>query len=528
MIKFSGRTLKNRIQANTMDEADRLSPIIEARINGGIISSIDPADIPNNALSDAKNVFCRFDKTGPVEGVVIMSPTKPNSNKVLKLYSYKQNNGTSYTLRFTNSTIHKLSSSSWQILAGTLTGSAMDRFSVATAFNQVIFANSIDPIKQIDLLVGSYTNLGNAPRYKYVTSFYNRVVGAYYNEPGSVNPVQVGWSADGVITEWDPLVNQSAGNSSIIESPGDYADFAAGVFGFTNVLLLIREKSVWVATKNPVASNPFEFRGVIPGKGCTAPNSISVVPGGLIWVDPRTKNVYAYSIGGELQPISDNIRTELFKSITDLDSVEGSYNTLKNEYSILIPSLSDYKRIWTFNLDNSSWVYAELPNVSCINDVDTIAQELLIDDLTGTIDDLTGIIDDLTGTLTVGTQRLYGKEDGDIYHAQDSALNTFESSVISKEFNFPVATLGVQKVKIDFKIITESTINLYFTKNSGITWTLGKTITFSPSNESQVLYFQRYIRARKFMFKLVSTNCKWEVLNYEILAIPSGKVVRNY
>jgi hypothetical protein len=514
---------------------DKIIPVIEARVNGGMVTSIDPADIEPNSLQDAKNAYVRLDKTGTIEGVTLLTPTKPNTNSVLALYTFKQNDGDTFTLRFTKSGVHRRTVSTWSALSGALTGSDTNLFNIVTAFNQCVFTNGVDDIKQIDSTVNTISDLGNAPSYKFITAFYNRIVGAHL-KGGTPNPAQVGWSGDGAITEWDGLVNLSAGNTPLVESPGDFADYITGIYGFTNVMIVLREQSVWLATKQPIAANPFNFFASIPGKGNKAPYSTAVIPGGIVWTDPRTRKIYVYIPGSEPESIGEKIENQIFPAITDPDQVKGSYSTKEMEYSVLVPTGTEYTRIWRFNFRNKAWAYHELPFVNSVGDVEAITEEIMVDDLVGFVDDLAGMVDDLGATVASTQQRIYGKTDGDIYISSPTTTGTptgsLEVRIVSKNYYLPIETAGVVKLKFEFIVFALSTINLYYSKDNGSSWTLAKTQMFLPQNETQLLIYHKYIRARKFTWKLECSMSngegKWELLDYEVHLIPSGKTEKDF
>src|SRR5258706_8876610 len=123
------------------------SLLAEARLNGGMITSIDSVDIPNGALTQAFNTRIRLDKTSRRFGKINEAPAKPNSNKVLGIYVLKENNGTITFLRFTPSSIHKRSGT-WTAftagVGGSLISTYADYFSTNLIQNKIFYANGID------------------------------------------------------------------------------------------------------------------------------------------------------------------------------------------------------------------------------------------------------------------------------------------------------------------------------------------------------------------------------------------------
>lgn len=525
-IRPYGGTIRN-FGRPASQPVSQLVPLIGAQVNKGMMTTLDAADIPPEALVDAFNVRIRYDKTTRRRGTEDFGDTPPDSERVLALYNYKDNDGIGTFLRFTKDGIYR-DPNSWTAIAGTLTGSDADRFTIATAFSQIVFTNyGVDEIQLINLTANTFAQLGNAPRYKFVTVFANRVIGGYLNDPVTPSPITIGWSGDGNAAEWDPLVDQSAGQSPLIESPGDTSDFITGVFGFTNVLIVLREKSVWLATKQPIASAPFNAYAAVPGIGCNCPFSTAVIPGGLVFADQRTEKIYAYVPGEQPQSISTAIEKDLFAAISNPLEVFGSYDNRNNEYSISIPLVgTTITRVWTFNFRTQAWSYDERVNLSVISDIEGAAQELTIDELTGTIDQLVGTIDSLVGEVSSATSRLYGFDDGTLQlerlASDDDAGTDYLTRIQSKTFFLPVFDQYVARCRYEFFARSESVLNLYYSTNGGKTWNLARTDTISDTYEPYLLEWNRQVKCRKFTFKIESSQGDWDIIDYELDVWRSG------
>ena len=506
--------------------------MVSARVNTGMVTSIDRTDIPDGAGSDILNCRIRYDNTQTRIGTVSFPDTgTPLTDPVLSTYLFETNDGLTNLMRFGASTIAKRSGSAWVELTGTMT-TPIGRYQIVTAFDQLIFANAKDEIKVANAALTTYANLGNAPKYKFITGFYNRIVGFNFIDATTPNPIQLGWSADGVLTEWDPLVNRSAGSTPIVESPGDLADFGTGVFGFTNVMIVLRKKSIWLATKQPSATNPFNLFAAIPGKGSDCSCSVAVVGGGILYVDKRTRKVNAFVPGmTEPESIGFNIEKELFANIDDDGRVSASYDTGNNEYTVVVPaSGTDLVRVWTYNLTTGAWSYDERQNLTSVSDVNGIGYSLPVDDLLGDVDDLLGDVNDLGVVNNPETTRFYGFEDGTMLQEsnatqQDNGTN-YTSRFTSKIFELPSEHSAITKVNVEMRSQAGGTISLYYSKDSGINWTFAKSYTLPTSSHGTVLTWQKHVRARKFMFKVESVNTQWEMLDYEVHIQNAGEQVR--
>lgn len=505
--------------------------LAESRVNGGMITTISKDDIPLSALSLVRNASVRFDKTLRRSGSSLYGATKPSALKVLDMYAFKKDDGTYYLLRFTKSGIHVEGVGTWNALTGALTGSDTDYFNITYAFDQCVFTNGVDDIQLVNAGVTTFADLGNAPKYKYITSFYNRIVAGYFNNPAGKKPSQLGWSADGVIAEWDPLVNVSAGSTPLIDNPSDTSDDITGVFGGSDVLIIPRQKTIWLATKNPVASNPFRAFTAVFTHGSDAPKSIVRTGYGLVFVDVTTKKVYIYTPvpGNSVQraePISTYIENEIFRSISNVNDIRGSFDSDTDEYSIIIPfSGSSAVKIWKYNFITKAWSYDERENLSYIGNPVTGAKALSIGDLSGTIGDLLGTIGDLSSVGTPQPTMLYGYTSGELLKEdrsvdKDNGAN-YTTTLISKRFTIPSNDIYVHRLNFQLNVRLPTAISLYWSKDSGVTWRLAKVFNITTTGEAILLKYTKNIRCRKFEWKLEATTGDFDLIDYAVFVYDS-------
>jgi hypothetical protein len=364
-------------------------PIWESKLNGGMVSSPDPENLENGQSVILKNMFTRFDHISRRNGSTLFTPVKPNSNKILGWFLYQKSDGSEKLIRFTRNTIHAASAGAWTALAGgALSGTDTDRWRT-TILEDRMFAsnNGVDVIQEINIGTNTYFNLGNAPKYKYIAGFGDRVVG--FSLAGGV-PVsnQIGWSGNRNYAEWNPLVDQSAGSKILTTSASDTSDFGSGIFSFGNVLVIIRQKSIWNATLQPISTDPFNCYQQIPNIGSDSPDSIAKCGVyGVAFLDTRTKSVYLYSLNNTVTVISDQIKNDLLSSISDPNLVFASYNQGTNEYSVCVPSnTSTLVREWIYGFDTKTWSFAEYDSISLLTCLDFASGGITIDELIGTID----------------------------------------------------------------------------------------------------------------------------------------------
>jgi len=510
--------------------------LAESRLNLGMISAIDGGDIPNGALTLALNARCRLDRTQRRPGKLASLPTKPNANKVLLVVLFKKNDGSTTFLRFTRNSIHRRGVGSWTALTpgsgGLLSGSDSNRFTYAVVLNKFFYANGFDKIQEIDTVANTYKEAGNnSPRVKFVTGFFNRVVGAYRVEGTEPNgPVSVVWCADGDTTKWpnDASPDISCGQSPIVDSPSDLADFITGIFGGPNEMLLLREKSLWIATKQPITSQPFSFVNAVPGIGCNAPYSAAVIQGGLAFADTLSNAVWAWAPGGVPERISTNIEKELFANVSDPNLIISDYSTAELEYSVGVPiPNTSVIRQWTYNFRTKAWVFDEIDKLSEIGDVDSpFTASLSFDELVGTFDQLTGTFDELVGSLQGHPARFFAYSDGEIHEesstATDDAGSAFTTELQSKEFYAPGTDAYYTQIVIEYKASVTSALELSYSRDGGGTWRVVKTKTVQPTSGVKLLRYARQIEARRLKWRLRITSGAVDVVGYEVHASPGG------
>src|SRR2546430_2835128 len=418
----------------------------EAKVNGGMVTSIDPADIPEAALALAKNTRIRYDKTSRRFGYRPFSFGDTDTNAALKLALWKQNNGSVFLVKLRPQGPRYYDFSNWIAPTGTaLLGAATDRFDFTIAQNLFIFTNNgVDFIQQLVTgAPGTFSRLGNAPKARFVTGFYNRVIAANYTDPAAGTPVTIGWSGDLNPTVWDTASDLSAGSSPLVDSPSDTSDYITHVVGFTNMMVIMRERSIWLATKQPIGSSPFYFFGAVAGIGCNCPHSIAVMPNGLVWVDLITGTVWAYTIGGQPDRIGLPIEKLLVEGITDQNQVFGTYNPTSKEYIVgVVQASTNVRRVWRYNFISKAWSYDELSDISEVyacNDI--LVSGLTVQQLVGTVAQLQGTVAGLSATKTVASNELIGKLDGSIYlediTSDSDSFGTYLTECQSKDVVFP-------------------------------------------------------------------------------------------
>jgi hypothetical protein len=408
-----------------------------------------------------------------------------------------------------------------------LTGATQDRIQTVVALDDFVFSNNgADPIQLIDPVGLTFADLGNAPNYRYIAGIYNRVVGAARRE---TNEVEIGWSADGDIAEWNPVTDPSAGSTPLLDSPSDLSDFITGLFAVQNALIVLRENSVWVGNKQASQTDPFYFATAIPGVGCDSPHSAVAIPGGIAWLDRKSGSVYTYMLGGGFEPIGRPIEKSIIANIDDPQGIFASYNPIENEYSICIPTIgSKYVNVWTYNFRGKSWVQHEYYALTSIDDIELAEAGLTIDQLGDVpIDSLTGTIDELSPSNPNVSTRTLGRDDGtiavedrnttvDAAHTDYPTGISYTTRLESKTFVMPSFDIHVSRIIFEYIARLGGSFDLLYSKDNGKTWHTAKTVTIKELDAPQLLMYQQPIRCKRLTWAIECDDGLFDILSYEV------------
>jgi hypothetical protein len=567
----------------------------EARVNQGMISVIDPADIPTGALVDALNAVSRYDKlqrrNGTVKFSLSSSGPVPNAdtNRVLMVENIALSNGQNYTTRFTPSGPAVVNSANQWVLAinntvpvtpgfpppspGGLSGAQIDRFSLTTAWNGsqqlIVFANNgANPLQVLNPVFTTFFPTGLPPvnvptfyqlsvnnnistNYRFVTGFSNRVVGAAL---AGTNEIQVGWSGDTNPTVWDQNVDETAGFSPIQDTPADFSDNISGIFAFTNTMILLRQRSIWLVNPQPIPTDPFNFYSVIPGIGCNCPYSAQVIDDGIAFLDQRKHTVYYFVPGGGIQPIGRPIETIILNGVDSYQDVFSSYDPANNDYTICVPQASSTAvNTYTYNFRTQGWTRSEYdftatvaaPSsesyISSLNDTNVLPLGLTIGELSGVIANLQGTISQLTNVTLQTSYRVFGRSDGGIMVENSMANNdnmtsitsgdgdAFTTSFVSKDFMLPITDAYFAQIKLEYTESVGGSGTLYYNKQTGAmpltdsSWTVAKSVTTNTTlNAPQLITFTQQLKARRLSWRLDINAGQFAIVGYEVHNYPSG------
>lgn len=505
-----------------------------AVLNGGMVTQVDPVDLQPNQLSLAVNVTCRYDVVGRRYGSTAIAPTKPNSNKLLQFVSYKNFSGNVTLYRFDKNSVFARSGGSWTPITGAaLSGTDNNAITFLGINNRAFFSNQVNVLQEINVGANTYAAAGNSRAYKYYCSFANRIVGANLVS-GSPSPIEVGWCGDVNFTEWNPLVDPSAGSTPLIDNPKEFSDDITGIFGFANQMLVMRERSIWLASKQPSATDPFYFETAVPEVGSDSPNSITQIPSGVAWYDRRLNNVFAYTIGSPAPvPIGDAVRKTIGTQVVDKTKLFSGWDSVNSEYILGIPiDSSTIVRLWRYNFQTQAWIYDEIGYISRVFALDFSEATGSIDELIGTIDSLVGFIDDLSPSVNVPAL-FYGTTTGDILQLNNAVTsdNLVEptAEIRSKLFKLNPNDINIAQLHIEYIPQLGGSFTLQYSKDGGTTWSTYKAVSFTINDRGKRLTIvcNKNIRSRTFMWRITGTSGTYDIVEYAVYVFPVAGYTRS-
>jgi hypothetical protein len=529
-IRLAGTPNKNKL----LQHHSRIrepQDLAQSPFNGGMVTNIPPIDLQNHQAVDVVNFDIWLNRTRRRFGTSAYPATKPNSNKILGLSVYDKSDGTVRFVRFTRNSVHTAGVSSWTVITGpALLGSDSDWFNTINVDDRLLFTNSgVDVVQEIDTLTNTYAPLGNAPKVKYLTAFGDRVLGLFNTSP--LNPTYVGWSGNRNYTQWDPLVDISAGSTYLTNTGTDLSDPISGALVFNNILQIFRHRSIWEATITNSYSQPFYFYQKIPGIGCDCPQSITKIPGGACFVDTFSRSIYHYSASGEIKNIGEEIIKDFLTDIETRNDVIGTYSYRTSEYQILIPSPATSSAIiWEYNFKSGTWNRSVYDNIIYIANLEFASGTLTIDELGGTIDQLLGTIDSLGASTERVSSLFFGSRIGDVDYEDETVYTDkgvdYTATIESKVFELPINAEYVVELEVEFIAKTDAgNLTIQYRKDNKLPWILykQKVWTIGDNGKRFRVMAKKNVRCRNYQFRIVSTSGLFEIEKYSIKIDQAGE-----
>ncbi|KKL98036.1 hypothetical protein LCGC14_1828430 [marine sediment metagenome] len=442
--------------------------------------------------------------------------TKPDSNLVLKIIGFNGTENDNWVVRVSVGGIHATATTTgWTALSGSAY-SAFGRMTHAQMLFSLYLANPQKKIVKVDLEDLTFAEVSEAPICRYITPFADRLVAAYIHDSASgILPFGLAWSENADPLDW---TGDGSGTENLIQNPSDTGDEITGLLGYGNVLIILRERSIWHAVRQPFQTAPMRFIPIITSQGCDMPyTAVRTVDEngkltGIMFADKRTNGVFSYTPGSRPQRISRLIEDILFEDIADPAKAEGTFLSRYQEYHFGYSTDSsnpyNMSKYRVFSQETGAWVTDDSPTATTIGVVSDIGAPTVIDDLSGFIDDLSGVIDGLGGVVFQDPILLKCGTAGEV---QDEDMATAASHTFTWTSQNIGAVSRRRLIKI-FQLLMSASASgdtvLEFSKDAS-TWTNIKTIS-DPSSLSKIgskrgfsgddLYWRVTSKAKEFRF----------------------------
>ena len=177
---------------------------------------------------------------------------------------------------------------------------------------------------------------------RYLGVFDDRLIGLQIDG----DPQTVGWSRSGLLNDW---VGAGSGEL-ILRSDSDPVDELMAYERIsTGVAALFRVRSIMRSTPTGSDAQALGFRKWIENLGTESPHSVTVVPGGVIFLG-HDRQVYFLNESGP-QALSQFIQEELEQTIGDLGIVEGAYDPDSQNFILAVPGPSGSNTVTSWILD---------------------------------------------------------------------------------------------------------------------------------------------------------------------------------
>ncbi len=368
---------------------------------------------------------------------------------------------------------------------------------------------------------------GETFRAKFVVEFKTYLLFLDTTEGGNRLPQRVRWSNTA-----DPS-NIDTGNASFLDLSG--TDWMAGAVKFRGDLLcILKEDSIWIcwATGD---SDIFNFSRKVDGQGCSAPRTIKVINGNVVFLG--REDVYLFD-GVALNPLGVNpddpqstkVRRELVEQLNfgEIDRAFAIVREQEKEYWTFVPTSGTYPdTAYVFNYGLGSWSKFTFNNNN-ITGFGTfqLNSSITYDDLTGSFDAQTWRFGDRSlGANSPGL--LLGDSAGGVF--EHSTLVTEEDGEImnkqfeTKDFNFTQIGSAMRINRMDVSY-TGSGMDVYYSTDKGSNWDFIKSLGSSDSLSRAKLSFRTTCDWIRFRFRSNETGGNFQFNRANIFWQLAGRI----
>lgn len=480
----------------------------------GVLTRVIRANRPPGSALEITNGRIRDNWVGR-RGAYTNYIAKPDSNLVMKFVTFHGEANKNWLLRVANGSTHATTTTTgWTALTGS-DYSSFVRTTSAQMLGLLFLANTSKKIVKVDFPDLSFEEVSEAPVCKFVTTFADRLVAAYIHSPSDgLLPFGLQWSENADPLDWD---GAGSGIENLVQSPSDTGDEITGIFGFGSVMIVLRERTIWHATRQPFQTSPMRFTPIITNQGCDMPYTAVRTTDeqgkltGIIFADSQTDGIFMYTPGSRPQRLTER---GLFSSLVDPQRAEGAFDPLNQEYHCGVPTdSSNLDRLGEYIIvsQNGGLVKDDSPTATTLAVVSDVGAPTLIDDLTGNIDDLSGTINDLGGVFFRPSIILKGGTAGEVEKEDLGTVGTHTLTWQSQDLgSFSRRRLlkfmtAVVSATADGNVVLQ-------TSKDGSTWTTVKTKAVTSTSDK--IGFRKGVTGDHIFWRLTTTAKEFRMFEW--------------
>lgn len=371
------------------------------------------------------------------------------------------------------------------IMVDRFTGDEDDRWSVDTYLDKEYATNGVDPI-QVKDHSSAFDDWAEAVTATYkcrvLRTFRNHLTMGYMIEAGVEYPQRFRWTDSGGVV--------FTGTAGSTETEG--IDEIFNLVPLGNKMAIYKANSI-VLTTFIGGSLVYRFDASITATGLLAKDLVIAV--GELHIFVASDNIYYYGGGSDPVPIGNSIRNEFFRVLSDqyITRAFTHYSAENEEVYFFVPSdgASSANYIWTYHQKENTWSLRKKLGMSAVGDFNTVSA-LTFGDAVGTFADQTLTFGDRSFS-SAAPIILIGTTDRLIEQIDETLLDDLSTAIdkIYDTYDYTAASLPVQgdepvrftdNTKRWMRFAFEArgtTVDIYYSKNEGSTFTLLKSVTLS-------------------------------------------------
>lgn len=363
-------------------------------------------------------------------------------------------------------------------------------------------------------------------RAKHLVEFKSHLLFLDTTEGGDRYPQRVRW------TDTANPDNIDSGNASYNDLSG--TDWISGaVKSRGDMLGIIKEDSIWIcwATGD---SDIFDFKRKVSGQGSSAPKTIQVINGNIVFLG--RDDVYIFD-GSALSPLgvsfndvkSSKVRSELVEQINyaQIGRAFAIVREQEKEYWIVIPTSGTYPdTAFVFNYELGTWTKYVFGDYLTGNGFYQLDSSVTYDDLVGSYNAQTWRFGDRSMGSSSPTL-LLGDNSGNVfqYSSLDANENgtAFTKQFETKDLNFTGlgSAMRINRADVSF---TGSGLDMYYSTDKGVNWNYIKSFGASNSLSRQQMSFRVTCDWIRFRGMVSASGGNFQFNRMNIYWQPAGRI----